>query len=74
MAKTDGATVKARQQRPRKKRTYTQAPAAIDRGVPCRHCGEPYGHHVANTYPNGNRRVKCGKCGKPFVIRRVNAA
>ena len=53
------------------KRTYTQAPVAVDPGVPCSHCGHRYGHRVTNTYPNGNRRRTCGKCGKPFVAMRV---
>jgi DNA-directed RNA polymerase subunit RPC12/RpoP len=53
------------------KRTYTQAPVAVDPGVPCSHCGHRYGHRVTNTYPNGNRRRVCGACGKPFVAVRV---
>ena len=56
-----------------KKRTYTQAPIATDPGVPCSHCGHKYDHRVLNTYPNGNRRRKCGKCGKPFVTMRLKA-
>jgi len=53
------------------KRSYVQAPAAIDPGVPCSHCGHRYGHNIANTYPNGNRRRICGGCGKPFVAIRL---
>jgi hypothetical protein len=53
------------------KRQYIQAPVAVDPGVPCSHCGHRYGHHVTNTYPNGNRRRVCGACGKPFVAMRL---
>jgi DNA-directed RNA polymerase subunit RPC12/RpoP len=53
------------------KRAYTQAPVAVDPGVPCSHCGHRYGHKVTNTYPNGNRRRLCAACGKPFVAMRV---
>ncbi len=53
------------------KRQYIQAPVAVDPGVPCSHCGHRYGHKVTNTYPNGNRRRLCGKCGLPFVAMRV---
>jgi hypothetical protein len=53
------------------KRQYTQAPVAVDPGVPCSHCGHRYGHKVTNTYPNGNRRRMCGACGKPFVAVRI---
>jgi hypothetical protein len=53
------------------KRQYIQAPVALDPGVPCSHCGHRYGHHVTNTYPNGNRRRLCGACGKPFVATRM---
>lgn len=58
----------------KKKRTYTQAPRVTDKGVECPHCGELYGHRITNTYPNGNRRRICGKCGKPFVTMRVHEA
>jgi len=53
------------------KRQYTQAPVAVDPGIPCSHCGRRYGHHITNTYPNGNRRRVCGACGKPFVSVRM---
>jgi hypothetical protein len=53
------------------KRQYTQAPVAVDAGVPCSHCGQRYGHKITNTYPNGNRRRLCGSCKKPFVAVRV---
>ena len=49
------------------KRPYTQAPVAVDAGVPCSHCGHRYGHKITNTYPNGNRRHTCPKCGTPFI-------
>ena len=52
------------------KRAYIIAPRVIDSGICCPHCGECYGHHVTNTYPNGNRRHVCGKCNKPFVAMR----
>jgi len=54
------------------KRQYIQAPVAVDPGVPCSHCGHRYGHHITNTYPNGNRRRICGACGKPFVATKKN--
>jgi len=54
-----------------KTRAYTIAPAAIDRGVPCVHCGSAFGHRVVNVYPNGNRRRVCGRCGKPFMAIRL---
>lgn len=53
------------------KRAYTVAPITINPGVECVHCGERYGHLVTNTYPNGNQRRVCGKCGKPFVSRKL---
>lgn len=52
-------------------RSYTQAPAAVDVGIPCVHCGTRWGHRIVNTYPNGNRRRICGKCSKPFVTIRA---
>jgi len=57
-----------------KKRTYTQAPAVVDPGVKCVHCGEANGRwegRVLHTYPNGNRRLKCEYCGLPFVVRTL---
>jgi glycosyltransferase involved in cell wall biosynthesis len=38
----------------------------VERGTPCPHCGEEFDHKVENTYPNGNRGVKC-VCGKRFI-------
>ena len=54
------------------RRQYVQAPVVRDGGIPCPHCGAGHGHKVTNTYPNGNRRRVCGKCGLPFVTVRVN--
>jgi len=59
---------------PAKKRTYTEAPAVIDRGVKCPHCAEEnfkWEGRVLNTYPNGNRRIKCDHCGRPFIVRNL---
>jgi len=56
------------------KRQYISVPAVIDRGIPCRHCGSLFGHRIANTYANGNRRRICGKCGLPFVTIRSKEA
>lgn len=53
------------------RRQYIQAPVAVDRGIPCSHCGNRYDNRVTNTYPNGNRRRICGKCGLPFVSVRM---
>ena len=67
---------KAKSKAARKKRTYTQAPAAIDVGIPCPHCKHRYDHRIINTWPNGNRRRKCGGlskdkgCGLPFTTLR----
>jgi DNA-directed RNA polymerase subunit RPC12/RpoP len=54
-------------------RSYVQAPEAVDPGVPCPHCGERYGHTVSRTYNQGQRRMKCASCGKPFPARRLGA-
>lgn len=65
---------RATKKAPAKKRTYTQAPAAVDPGIKCVHCGRlnyKTEGRVTNTYPNGNRRVICESCGKPFVIMRA---
>ena len=51
------------------KRQYTQAPVVTDPGIPCVHCGHLYGHRKAHKYPNGNQRMICGGCGKPYVKR-----
>jgi hypothetical protein len=53
------------------KRSYVIAPLVIDPGIPCPHCGERFGHHVTNVFPNGMRRRMCGKCGKPFPSKRA---
>jgi hypothetical protein len=54
----------------KQKREYTTNKTAFDAGIPCPHCKARYGHHVRNTYPNGNRRRTCGTCGMPFVTLR----
>ena len=54
------------------KRQYISVPTVLDTGIPCRHCGARFGHHVTNTYANGNRRRVCGKCGLPFVTVRAS--
>jgi DNA-directed RNA polymerase subunit RPC12/RpoP len=77
MSNTDKATPKkktaAKKGATRKKRTYTDNKIAVDPGVKCPHCKERYGHKILYTYPNGNRRRKCGNkdCGKPFVTMRL---
>ena len=38
-----------------------------DEGIRCPHCGERFGHCITNTYPNGNKRRKCGGCNTPFM-------
>lgn len=52
------------------KRNYVTNQVVKERGTPCVHCGHEFDHKKTNTYPNGNRRVLCGKCGKPFIVRR----
>jgi len=55
------------------RRTPAKVPAAIDRGIACVHCDSvnyKWDGRVVNTYPNGNRRIKCAACGRPFIIRR----
>jgi hypothetical protein len=42
----------------------------VDPGISCVHCCALYDHLVTNTYPNGNRRLICSKCGRPFVTKR----
>jgi hypothetical protein len=45
-------------------------PVVVRTGVRCPHCGMVHDPanlpEVLNTYPNGNRRHKCG-CGNPFI-------
>ena len=55
------------------KRNYTQAPVVTDPGLPCPHCGERYGHTVANTYKGGNRRMTCSGCKGHFPAKRLEA-
>ena len=50
-----------------KPKPYTPNKTTVDAGIPCPHCGARFGHHVKNTYPNGNRRRICGLCAMPFV-------
>ncbi len=56
------------------KRPYTVAPRVMDPGVKCVHCGHLYDHRITHTYPNGNRRRKCGGCGRNFVTMRCQEA
>ncbi|MDD5502146.1 MAG: hypothetical protein PHH26_01640 [Candidatus Thermoplasmatota archaeon] len=51
-------------------RQYVQSPVVHDEGIKCPHCGERYGHHKAQRYPQGRQRMICGKCGLPFVVWR----
>jgi hypothetical protein len=60
-----------KQKATQEKRSYVQAPAVVDTGLPCPHCGARHGHKVVNTYPNGNRRRRCAECGLPFVTIRA---
>jgi formylmethanofuran dehydrogenase subunit E len=43
----------------------------IDKGRPCRKCGEPFAHRVTNTYPNGNQRKVCKLCGTAYILRQL---
>jgi hypothetical protein len=54
----------------RPKRQYTTNKVAVDRGIRCPHCGYTDRKHgkITNTYPNGNRRMICGKCEMPFIV------
>jgi hypothetical protein len=53
------------------KRPYTKSGVVADRGVPCFHCSNPHGHSKQHKYPNGNQRYICGKCRKPFIVRKI---
>lgn len=45
-------------------------PSVPDPGVRCPHCGRISDRHrITNTWPNGNRRRLCDRCGRPFVSR-----
>jgi DNA-directed RNA polymerase subunit RPC12/RpoP len=56
--------------KPEQKRQYIQNIIVNDEGAKCPHCGNRYKHTYRNKYPNGNQRMKCGECGKPFMVRR----
>jgi hypothetical protein len=64
-----GTVVLTEEQKSR--RTYITAPRVIDNGIKCAHCGHCFDHKITYTYPNGNRRRTCGKCGKPFMTIRA---
>lgn len=68
---------------PKKKRAYTHHQPVHDVGIPCRHCGNEYGHKILKVYRSANRireyrRMKCGEkteggCGRIFIsFRQVN--
>ena len=54
----------------KEKRTYTENTTVLDAGIPCPRCKARHEHKITNTYPNGNRRRICSKCGIPFVTIR----
>jgi hypothetical protein len=62
--------------KPQGTRPYIQNKEAIDPGVKCAHCGrrlhllDKKAIEVTHTYPNGNRRVICGHCNMPFIIKK----
>jgi len=82
---TLGTPAKKKRGRPRKTTTTATTPATppparaeripnritADLGAPCVHCGHRYDHKITNTFPNGNRRRVCGKCGRPFITREI---
>jgi len=51
---------------------YVTLRVAKDNGIACVHCAHGYDHRTTHTYPNGNRRVLCGRCKKPFITCRVD--
>ena len=53
------------------KKQYVTNCIVKDNGIPCLHCGAKHEHKVTNTYPNGNRRMICSGCGKPFIAMRT---
>lgn len=57
--------------RPRKVPEVAAEQAVTDVGLPCRHCGERFGHRVVKTYDNANRLIKCAACGGHFVAIRA---
>jgi hypothetical protein len=77
---TKTATKKPRKNaaKPRKKRTYEQAPVVVDAGYPCPHCKHKYDHRVRaggkKQTPGGPRwYMTCGGCGCNFVKMRESA-
>jgi hypothetical protein len=69
---TDATHKRFRTQRAKRKPQETNI-VTVDPGIECVHCSELYGHRVSHTYPNGNRRLICAKCGRPFVTKRKTA-
>ena len=55
------------------RKQHEQNKVTVDPGIPCVHCRARYGHRATNTYGNGNRRMLCGTCGKPFITVLVMA-
>jgi len=68
MRKKSKITVDKKQEIKQKK---TCEPLKVTRKcyTPCVHCLAEVDHKVTNTYPNKNRRVICGACGNPFIMR-----
>ena len=52
------------------KRKYTNTKTTKDLGIRCPHCGFTDRKHggTSHTYKNGNRRMFCGECEKPFIV------
>ena len=57
--------------RPKKIPEVAKEQEVVDFGVPCRHCGTRYGHHVVKTYSKTRRLIKCGGCKGHFVAVRL---
>jgi len=63
-------TPEPEEEKPREKAERQFRPAVVDKGVPCPQCSHAFDHHITNTYPNGNRRRVCAKCGYIFITIR----
>jgi glycosyltransferase involved in cell wall biosynthesis len=44
----------------------------VDKGIECRKCGERFAMRITHTWPNGNRRGICERCGRIHTIVREN--
>lgn len=50
------------------KKTRKPLIAVLYKSTSCPHCGFPDNFKVGNSYKNGNKRVVCCACNKPFML------